>query len=494
MGMTLRRLLGSVVVALLAMIAAHAGAQEITIALGSEPTTLDPQIRQDGGERAVNDNVYETLIARTIKGDLVPGLAAAMPTAVDATTWRFKLRPNIKFHNGEPFNADAVVVSVKRMLDPALKSENLSYFNTLVKAEKVDDLTVDVHLKGPDSVFLSRMYWMKIIAPKYSTDPNFASKPVGTGPYKFGEWSRGESLVLTANRDYWGAKPQIQKVTYKFIQESGTRLSGLLAKEFDLITNLSPEFVKRVPKFASVSGLEHPLIVLNATGGITGDVRVRQALNYAVDKNALATKLFGGHARVDDGQVMSPSWFGYNPQVKAFPYDLAKAKALLKEAGVAPGTTIELVGTSGRWLKDKETTEAVAAYWTEAGLKVDVKIFEFDNYLKRLFDRQARPMAVYVSHANPLLHADRTLSDYYLRTGRGSSNNDEVLADLVNKARTETDPAKQLTLYHEAVKRGHDEALFTYLLGIDLLYGLADRLEWQPGVDAKLLVKDMKVR
>ena len=351
-----------------------------------------------------------------------------------------------------------------------------------------------MHLKGNDSVFLSRMYWMKIIPAKYSSDPNFASKPVGTGPYKFTSWSRGESVVLAANPDYWGAKPQIQKVTFKFIQESGTRLSGLLAKEFDLITNLSPEFVKRVPKYASVSGLEHPLIVLNATGGITADVRVRQALNYAVDKNALATKLFGGHARVDDGQVMSPSWFGYNPQVKAFPYDPAKAKALLKEAGIAPGTPIELIGTSGRWLKDKETTEAVAAYWTEAGLKVDVKIFEFDNYLKRLFDRQARPMAVYVSHANPLLHADRTLSDYYLKTGRGSSNNDAVMADLVNKARTETDPAKQLALYHEAVKRGHDEALFTFLLGIDLLYGLSDRLEWQPGVDAKLLVKDMKVR
>ncbi len=468
-------------------------AQEITIALGSEPTTLDPQVRQDGGERAVNDNVYETLIARTIKGDLVPGLAAAMPTQINPTTWRFKLRPNIKFHDGEPLTADAVVVSIKRMLDPALKSENLSYFNTLVKAEKIDDLTADVYLKGPDSVFLSRMYWLKIIPPKYSSDPNFASRPMGTGPYKLTEWARGERVVLVANPDYWSTRPQIQKVTFKFIQEPGTRLSGLLAKEFDLITNLSPEFVKRVPKVARVEGLEHPVIVLNAISGLTADVRVRQALNYAVDKNALATKLFGGYARVDDGQVLSPAWLGYNPNLRAYPYDPAKAKILLKDAGVAPGTTIELIGTSGRWLKDKETTEAVAAYWTDVGLKVDVKIFEFDNYLKRLFDRQARPMAIYVSHANPLLHADRTLSDYYLKTGRGASNNDDVLADLVNKARTETNPAKQLALYHEAVKRGYDEALFCYLMGIELLYGLSDRLDWQPGVDAKLLVKDMKV-
>ena len=480
--------------AILATLALPALAQEITIALGSEPTTLDPQIRQDGGERAVNDNVYETLIARTVKGDLVPGLAAAMPTQVDATTWRFKLRPNVKFHDGEPFDADAVVTSIKRMLDPALKSENLSYFNTLVRADKVDDLTVDVHLKGPDSVFLSRMYWLKIIPPKYASDPNFAAKPVGTGPYKFSEWARGERVVLVANPDYWGPKPQIRKVTFKFIQEPGTRLSGLLAKEFDLITNLSPEFVKRVPKVARVAGLEHPRIVLNAMGGITGDVRVRQALNYAVDKNALAAKLFGGYARVDDGQVLSPSWVGYDRDLKAYPYDPAKGKALLAEAGIAPGTSIELIGTSGRWLKDKETTEAVAAYWSAIGLKPDVKIFEFDNYLKRLFDRKARPTAIYVSHANPLLHADRTLSDYYLETGRGSSNHDDTLAALVNTARTESDANKQLALYTQAVKRGREEALFCYLLGIELLYGLSNRLDWQPGVDAKLLVKDMKVR
>jgi peptide/nickel transport system substrate-binding protein len=118
--------------AALGAFAVPVSSQEITIALGSEPTTLDPQVRQDGGERAVNDNVYETLIARTVKGELVPGLAASMPTQVNETTWRFRLRPNVKFHDGEPLTADAVVTSVKRMLDPAIKSENLSYFNTIV--------------------------------------------------------------------------------------------------------------------------------------------------------------------------------------------------------------------------------------------------------------------------------------------------------------------------------------------------------------------------
>jgi peptide/nickel transport system substrate-binding protein len=484
--------LAAVLAAVLALAAGAAQAQEITIALGSEPTTLDPQIRQDGGERAVNDNVYEALIFRTAKGDLVPGLAAGMPTLLNPTTWQFKLRPDVKFHNGEPLTADAVVASIARMLDPALRSENLSYFSTLVRGEKVDDLTVNIVTKTPDSVFLSRMYWLKIIPPQHATSPNFATQPVGTGPYRLVEWVRGERVVLAANAGYWGAKPGVQRVTYRFVSEIGTRLSGLLAREFDIISNLQPEYVKRAPKIGRVPALEVPVVIPNATSGVTADARVRLALNLAIDKKAIAEKLFGGFASVSDGQFISATWFGHDPSIHAYPYDPAKARALLKEAG-AEGAAIELVGTAGRWLKDRETVEAIAAYWQAVGLKVDVKILEFDGYLKRLFDRQSRPQAVYVSHANPLLHADRTLSDYYHEKGRGSSNKDAELAALIERARSETDTARQAELYHTIMKRTHEQAYFVTLVGIDVLYGLSQRMDWTPGVDGKFLVKDMKV-
>ncbi|MEA2949689.1 MAG: peptide/nickel transport system substrate-binding protein, partial [Alphaproteobacteria bacterium] len=254
-------------------------AVEITIALGSEPTTLDPQVSDDGSERAINDNVYETLVARSLKGELVPGLAEGMPVQSGTDSWRFKLRPGIKFTNGEPFNADAVVYSVKRIVDPKFNSQQISYFAAITDARKVDDLTVDVITKGPDPILPARMYWMKMVPPIAAASPDFIQSPVGTGPYKLVKWARGSSIQLAKNDAYWGGAPTIDGVSYRFIGESGTRLAGLMAGEFDIITNLLPEFTERAPKAKVVSGLEQPIMILSAVSGVTQDERVRQALN-----------------------------------------------------------------------------------------------------------------------------------------------------------------------------------------------------------------------
>ena len=158
-------LLAGYVLALAGILTLPATAQQVTIALGSEPTTLDPQLREDGGERAVNDNIYETLMARDPNGNLVPGLAAGTPRLVDPQTWEVKLRSGVKFHNGESLNADAVVFSVKRIIDPKFNSEQISFFETIKDAKKVDDLTLRIMTKGPDPILLSRLYWMKIVPP-----------------------------------------------------------------------------------------------------------------------------------------------------------------------------------------------------------------------------------------------------------------------------------------------------------------------------------------
>ena len=468
-------------------------AQGVTIALGSEPTTLDPQIREDGGERAVNDNVYETLMARTPQGELEPGLAAETPKLLDPETWEVKLRSGITFHNGEPFNADAVVFSIKRIIDPEFNSEQISFFETIKGAEKVDDLTVKIFTKGPDPILLSRLYWMKMVPLEYTNDANFATAPVGTGPYKFVQWKRGQTITLEANADYWGPKPQIQEVTYRFVGEPGTRLAGMMAGEFDVITNLLPEFKDRVPQAIHVLGLEHPILILNADSGPTKDVRVRQALNYAVDKDALAEGLFEGFAKVAQGQLLSPSFFGFNKNVGPYPYDPERAKALLKEAG-ASGATIELIGTAGRWLKDRELIESVAAYWQAVGIDTKVRIFEFTEYLNRLFDRETRGDAIFVTSSNELLDADKSFSAYYRAGGIGSSNTDKTLADLIDGARTETDMTKRASMYHQAVKLAHDKAYFTWLLNIEDIYGVSDKIDWAARVDAKILVKEMTLK
>jgi peptide/nickel transport system substrate-binding protein len=485
--------LGAIVLLTALIGASSAVSAEITIALGSEPTTLDPQLVDDGSERAVNDNIYETLMARTPKGELIPGLAEGMPVHSATDAWRFKLRPGIKFTNGEPFNADAAVFSVKRIIDPKFNSQQISYFAAITDARKVDDLTVDVITKGPDPILPARMYWMKMVPPVAAAKADFIQNPVGTGPYKLVKWTRGTTIQLAKNDSYWGGAPTIDGVNYRFIGESGTRLAGLMAGEFDIITNLLPEFMERAPQAKVVLGLEQPIMVLSAVSGVTQDERVRQALNLAIDKDGLAVGLFGTHASVSQGQLLAPSYFGFDPDTKAYPYDLAKAKALITAAG-AQGKTITVVGTAGRWLKDREIVEAVAQMWSDAGLKVDVKIFEFSEYLKRLFDRNARPDAIFVSNSNELMDADRPLSAYYSLSGPASSNADAAMKADIDAARTETDPAKRAALYHKILSHAREQAYFAWLVVLSDLYGTSARLNWEPRTDAKLLVKEMALK
>ncbi|MCB1330197.1 MAG: hypothetical protein KDK28_12515 [Maritimibacter sp.] len=192
------------------------------------------------------------------------------------------------------------------------------------------------------------------------------------------------------------------------------------------------------------------------------------------------------------GQLMAPSFFGFNPDIPGYAYDPEGARALLAEAG-AEGVEIELVGTSGRWLKDREVVEVVAEYWSEIGVMPNVRIFEFGEYLNRLFDRETRADSIFVVNSNELLDADRPLSAYYHMNGVGSSNTDADMAAMIDAARTETDVAKRETLYHEVLQRAYDEAYFLFLLNINDVYGASERLDWEPRVDAKILVSTMSV-
>ena len=467
----------------------------IAIALGSEPTSLDPHLVDDGGERAINDNIYETLLTRNAEGELEPGLATEMPTQVDDLTWEFKLRDGVTFHDGTPFNADAVVATVTRMRGfiEAQSTDMDGFFASITGAEKVDDLTVRVMTEAPDAVLPARMYWLKITAPGTETVADLSDAPNGTGPYTFVSREVGSQIVLDANPSYWGGAPSVGEVTYEFVGEGGTRLAGLKSGEFDLITNLPPQDVDQAPASAAIQGQEHPMLILNVDEGITADPNVRLALNLAIDKDAIAEQVYGGYAIPDACQILSPSILGFNEDLAPFPYDPDQAKQLIEDAGVA-GQSITLVGeSSGRWLNDRELVEAIASYWTEAGLTVDLQTPEFGAYLDVLFDRENREDAIFVSSSNDLLDPDRQLSTFYAAGGIGASNSNEELAGLIEQGRQELDPAAREGIYNDAVKIACDGAYFTFLASNQDLYGLSERLTWAPRVDSKLLVKEMSV-
>ena len=438
--------------------------------------------------------MYETLLARTPDGELVPGLAAELPTQLDDTTWQFTLREGVTFHNGEPFNAESVVATVERMVrlvDEGL-TDNDGFFATLVGAEAVDDTTVRITTDGPDGVLPARMYWLKQIPASAKDAEDLSDEPIGTGPYEFENRNQGVNVTIVANADYWDGAPSIATVTYEFSDDSATRLAGLKSGKYDLITNLAPQDVGQAPAVATAQGQEHPIIILDADDGITADVNVRTALNLAVDKDAIAESLFGGYATIDLGQLLSPSIVGHNADLEPYAYDPDQAQSLLEDAGVA-GENIQLVGESGRWLKDRELLEAVAGYWTDAGLVVQLEILEFGAYLDVLFDRENRADAVYVSSSNDLLDPDRQLATYYEAGGIGSSNSNEELAGLIAQGRQELDADARQDVYEQAVQIAYDEAYFVWLVNNEDVYGLSEELDWQPRVDSKILVKEMSV-
>lgn len=468
-------------------------AGEIVIAIGGDPSTLDPQVADDGNERAVNDNIYETLVARDPKTmDLVPGLAESWKQ-VDDTTWELKLRQGIKFHNGEPFNAEAAAFSINRVVNPDLKSEQISYYATIKEAKVIDENTIHVITDGPDPTVPARLYWLKMVPPKHATDADFGTNPVGTGPYKFVEWERDDHVTLEANPDYWGGPPAIAKATIRPIKEEVTRLAALKTGEADLVRGLIPEYVAEVPKVASTPGLEFPWIRLNTLKGPLANKELRLAINYAINKEELAQSLYSGYAVPAEGQLLTPGHFGFNPDVKAYPYDPDKAKELIKEAGYA-GEELEFIGEAGRWLKDKELIEAVAGQLRDVGLNVKVNIVEWSAWLDLLFaGADKAPTMQFSSHDNALLDADRTVSAIYHSTGSQTAYSNPEFDKLVDEARTETDLTKRADLYHQAIQIAHDEAAVVPLLNLKDIYGLSEQVEWTPRLDGKMLVVEMKL-
>jgi len=468
-----------------------AGASKVVVATATDPTTLDPQLADDGAERLVNDSIYDMLLTRDPDGTLVPSLATELPEQVNSTTWRFKLRDGVKFSNDEPFNADAVVASVKRVLDPDFASGQSGFYTGMKSAKKVDDSTVDIITSTEDPTLPNRMAFMKMIPPKASTAADFGEKPVGTGPYLFENRTVGESIALKANPNYWGDAPEVQEVEIRTLEDESARLAALKSGEVDLILNLSPDFADQVPKFVNVPGAENMnILLLNKEPAVTDDVRVRQALNYAVDKEAIAESLYSGYARPLKCSTVPPAAFGHNPNLEPYPYDPEKAKALIKEAG-AEGKPILFVSTPDRWVKGREVSQAVAAYVEAIGLKPKLELKNWDNYLEDILAKRNRPDMLFHSSTNDLLDADRQISTYYQSTSDLASYKNDEVDKLADEARSEPDQDKRLADYNELEKIACDDASHIFLVNLDDMYGLSKRLEWQPRVDQRVFYKDM---
>ena len=466
----------------------------IVIGLGTEPGSLDPQAVDQFAMFTINDNVFDKLVTRNAAGDLVPGVATDLGTPVDATTWQYTVQEGVSFHNGEPLNADAVVHSVLRIIDPDYATPLKDNLGTVVGAEKVDEYTVNILTSGPDPLIPTRMTLLYLVPPEASQSADFGENPVGSGAYRFVSWERGIAVELEANPDYRGGASSVSTARFTFIEEYGTRLAGVLNDEIDLMTDLLPEDNARVDQsWTTPTGLKQFIVSLNARAGSpVEDVRIRQALNHAVDKEAIAEGLFSGIGEILQGQMLNPNWFGFNPDLDPYPYDPDRARELLAEAG-ATGLEIQLVSLVGNSLLDRETTEAVAAYWAEVGVNAEIFIPEFSEYIDRLIDRENRPDAIFVPHDNILFDGDRTLSAYYHSQGCCGSMDPSEADEWIDAGQPEIDQAARLKLYQDVGQAGHDGAWYVWLISIPNVFAGTDRIDWSARADGLIHLVDIGV-
>jgi peptide/nickel transport system substrate-binding protein len=482
----------------------------ITIALGSEPTTLDPQLRDEGPLRYTLNQVYESLVERHPKTmEIIPELAETWEV-VDKTTWRFHLRKGVKFHDGEPFNAEVAAFAFNRAVDAKYASQYASYWVGFQEARVVDEYTVDILTSEPVPNLLGGLYFLKIVPKKWveAQPERILREANGTGPYKLVGFVKGDKMTLTVNPDWWGERATLpaQDVVFLFRPEDGVRLSALKAGEADLAHNLGADLAKLAPRFVHKGSLEVFLIRLNyktPACSWLNDVEVRQAINYAIDRDGIVKSLFLGLATPAYGQPFMESIPGFNTSMRDYPYDAAKAKETVQRKGLA-GKETELWGLEGRWVKDRELTEVLASQLSQTGLKVKPKIMEYRTWLDNLFAlsskeetvRDRAPCLQLTNHSNEAMDANRTLSFYVWDQGRASGRpNLPEIDDVIVANRSELDATKRAETYAKLLKTLYDGAqAYVALFAVDAVHGLSERLQWEPRLDDLIYVKEMKLK
>ncbi len=492
---------GGLLALALAVPTAGEPAQEpiVRISQGNDLATTDPHQTVTVTDYNVLWHIYDGLVRRDQAGDFVPWLATSWKTLND-TTWEFRLRQGVTFANGEPFDATAVKFNIERILDPKANLRVATWLKPITRVEVVNAGTVRIHTKEPFPTLVPQLATIFMVPPKYTAeDPGrLARQPVGTGPYRLVEWIKDDHVTLERRTGAWGKMPEVGTVIFRPIPEDGTRIAALLTGEVDLITNVPPTDTKRIAvaagkRVAVVPSNRGMLVLFNAEKPPFSDRLVRQAINYAIDKDALVKSLFEGKTSVLDGQLVTPDYFGYNPTLKPYSYDPAKAKQLLSEAGYSSGFQTSFDSPSGRYLLDKEVAQAIGGQLAQVGIRSDVQALEWGVYMAKLTKaRQLAPMAL-IGWAWPTFDAGGLLS--LIKEGSPYSYyKSPEFNRLLNAANSTMDSQKRKELLHQVARVLRADPPAAFLYREPNIYGLGDRLVWKPTTDQTISAVDMRVK
>jgi peptide/nickel transport system substrate-binding protein len=456
-------------------------------------------------------NVVEGLVNRDPANNQLVGELATKWENVQPTVWRFTLRPNVKFHDGSPFNAEAAAFNINDTWSKANNFRIRTFIGPEFEAKAVDELTLDVVTETPDPILPERLYFSPIGSLKQRKEKGdeYLTKPIGTGPYTFVEWQKGQYVKLTASPDWWGngsadakGAASIKDVTFQFRAEREVRASMTKAGEADLARWITKDQCQSTPNCQASPSVETIFVRMDTMNVAMKDKRVREAIALSIDKDAIINQVMGGGdvAR----QLVGPSALGYNPNLQPYPYDVNKAKQLIAQAK-ADGVPVDAELTNyvrrAYIVGLEDAAEVVAQGMVEIGL-INTKTRGVETAAHAdIWGANTGPGSIDPNrgmlgthaHGNELMDYSSSVQSYYTCNARNSTVCDETLAGMHAKALTLKGSEREKA-YQEIAKYIHEQ-FYTVPIGHpNFYYGLSSKLDWKPRLDAFIMVKEMKLK
>lgn len=463
-------------------------AKTLIVVQESEVVGLDLMRSSLQNTMSVCYNIHDTLFHPQEDASVKPALAEKWEQ-VDDLTWKITLRKGIKFHNGEPVNSQAVKFSFDRINSPEIKSPHKGKLSSFTEIIVIDDLTFEIKTKEPyaPGLYILAIY-MPIVPPNYIKevgDTKFNTDPIGCGPYKLKKWRRGDSVILERFDGYYAAKPYYETLIFKTVPEPSARIAALLTGEVDVVSGIPVHKRKKIQEsgkayLTSQMGVM-PYIGLNTYTPPFNDVRVRQAVNYAIDRELINKALFDGKAILSKGPI-SPRTFGHASDLKPYPFDPEKAKALLTEAGYPDGIEVRLAYPT-YMSQIQEQAEAIGANLGKAGIKVTLEPFERAVMWERY---KGKKHQMYMYWWDDAPEPDRYMRslfhsasrDYYYKNTAG-----DALLDL---GRTILDRDERAKVYNKLDKLLYEDCPWAYLYVIPEVFGVSNKVAYQGDRDGFL--------
>ncbi len=469
----------------------------LTIGTATDIESFDPHNNNNTASEAVLVNMYDYLLKNDKDQKRVPVLATSWEQT-DDNIWRFKLRQGVKFHNGDPFTAADVKYTLERVAKDTSLKQN-SYFKNITEVRVIDDYTVDIVTDAPDPLLLNRLTKMGAgILPSKYIETNgmeaFLKNPVGTGPYKFGQWIKDDRVELVRNDDYFGGKPKWDQVVFRSIPESSTRVSELLAGGIDIATGIPSTDVERVQQTEGKAIVKTPIqrvlqIILRMTeGSSTADPKVREAIDLAIDKKGIVDSIAGGAGIVTRTSV-TPGNFGADPSLyEKSLYDQAKAKQLLQEAGYASGGPDIHLSVSSQY---KEYAEVVGAMLDQVGFKTTLDVLEPSAFSERYSSKTFKE-AFMIGIGNSLFDASNNFNRYMKSEATGETDyNNPKVEELLQAAAVNMDTASREKQYQEVQQILAEDRPAVYLFQMEGVYGTDNRVKFEPRKDEMFYAEDI---